>query len=62
MEAHRPELEESWQNRQLDEQHRQVLDLFDVSGQLPPTQMTDKEYKELMKVLYPKDNSKKFRR
>jgi hypothetical protein len=31
-----------------------------VIGQLPPT--TDDEHKELMKVLYPKDNSKKFRR
>jgi hypothetical protein len=31
MEAHRPEPEESWQDRQFDEQHRQVLDLFAVS-------------------------------
>ena len=31
MEAHRPEPEESWQCRQFDEQHRQVLDLFAVS-------------------------------
>ena len=62
MEAHRPEPEESWQDRQFDEQHRQVLDLFAVSGQLPPSQITDKEYKNLMKVLYPKDNNKKFRR
>ena len=30
MEAHRPEPEESWQDRQFDEQHRQVLDLFAV--------------------------------
>jgi len=38
MEAHRPEPEESWQDRQFDENHRQVLDLFAVSGrseQLP---------------------------
>ena len=62
MEAHRPEPEESWQDRQFDEQHRQVLDLLAVSGQLPPLQINDKEYKDLMKVLYPKDNSKKFRR
>lgn len=33
-----------------------------VSGQLPPLQVTDKEYKKLMKALYPKDRSKKFRR
>lgn len=32
------------------------------SGQLPPLQVTDKEYKKLMKALYPKDRSKKFRR
>lgn len=31
MEAHRPEPEESWQDRQFDEHHRQVLDLFAVS-------------------------------
>jgi hypothetical protein len=30
MEAHRPEPEESWQDRQFDEHHRQVLDLFAV--------------------------------
>lgn len=30
MEAHRPEPEESWQDRQFDEQHRQVLDLLAV--------------------------------
>lgn len=33
-----------------------------VSGQLPPNAITDKEHKDLMKVLYPKDNSKRFRR
>jgi hypothetical protein len=32
------------------------------SEQLPPNPITDKEYKKLMKVLYPKDNSKRFRR
>ena len=36
--------------------------LADVSGQLPPNATTDKEHKDLMKVLYPKDNSKTFRR
>ena len=36
MEAHRPEPEESWQDRQFDENHRQVLDLFAVSGSLTP--------------------------
>lgn len=33
-----------------------------VSGQLPHNAITDKEHKELIKVLYPKDNSKRFRR
>lgn len=33
-----------------------------VNGQLPPLQVTDKEYKKLMKAFYPKDKSKKFRR
>lgn len=33
-----------------------------VSGQLPPLHVTNKEYKKLMKALYPKDRSKKFRR
>ena len=45
-----------------DEAAQQVLDLFAVSGQLPPSQISDKEYKKLMKALYPKDRSKKFRR
>ncbi len=36
--------------------------LADVSGQLPPNNITDKELKDLMKALYPKDNSKRFRR
>lgn len=36
------------------------LYLFAVSGELPPSQISDKEYKKLMKVLYPKDNSKRF--
>jgi hypothetical protein len=38
------------------------LRIVHVSGQLPPNAITDKEHKYLMKVLYPKDNSKKFRR
>lgn len=33
-----------------------------VSGQLPHNAITDKEHKELIKVLYPKDNSNRFRR
>lgn len=33
-----------------------------VSGQFPPNAITDKEHKYLMKELYPKDNSKSFRR
>jgi len=32
------------------------------SEQLPPNPITDKEHKNLMKVLYPKDNSNRFRR
>jgi hypothetical protein len=42
-----------------------ILVLFDVvwrSEQLPPNPITDKEHKELKKTLYPKDNSKRFRR
>lgn len=39
-----------------------ALSQFDVSGQFPPNAITDKEHKDLMKVLYPKDNSKRFRR
>ena len=33
-----------------------------VSVELPPSQISNKEYKKLMKALYPKDRSKKFRR
>jgi hypothetical protein len=33
-----------------------------VSGELPTSQISDKEHKALIKVLYPKDRSKKFRR
>lgn len=32
------------------------------SEQLPPNLITDGEHKDLMKALYPKDNSKRFRR
>ena len=32
------------------------------SEQLPPIFKTDKEYKDVIKVIYPKDNSKRFRR
>jgi hypothetical protein len=40
----------------------QLLDLFAVSGQLPLPDISNREHKELMKKLYPKDNSKRFRR
>jgi len=45
--------------------HLQILRLFSVVGrseQLPPNPIADKEHKDLMKALYPKDNSKRFRR
>ena len=32
------------------------------AAQLPPNPITDKEHKDLMKALYPKDKSKRFRR
>lgn len=43
----------------------EILRLFSVVGrseQLPPNPITDKEHKDLMKALYPKDKSKCFRR
>lgn len=43
---------------------RQLLQAL-VSGQseqLPPNLITDRKYEDLMKALYPKDNSKRFRR
>ena len=49
----------------LDTAADEILRLFSVVGrseQLPPNPITDKEHKELMKALYPKDNSKRFRR
>jgi hypothetical protein len=39
-----------------------ILDVVGRSEQLPPDSITDKEHKKLMKVLYPKDNSKRFKR
>jgi len=33
-----------------------------VSGELLSLQISEKEHKKLMKALYPKDRSKKFRR
>ena len=42
-----------------------ALSIHDVVGrseQLPLNSITEKEHKDLMKVLYPKDNSKRFRR
>ena len=44
------------------ELERLKLLLPNVSGQLPQSQITDKEYKRLIKSIYPKDSSKKFRR
>jgi len=41
---------------------QQVLDLFAVSGQLPLPDTSNREHKELIRKLYPKDNSKRFRR
>lgn len=44
---------------------KQVLRIHDVVGrieQLQPNQINDKEHKKVMKALYPKDNSKRFRR
>ena len=40
MEAHRPEPEENWQDRQFDEQHREVLDLLAV---MPSLQQDDSD-------------------
>jgi hypothetical protein len=43
----------------------QALNIPLVAGQseqLPPNPITDKEHKDLIKALYPKDNSKHFRR
>ena len=44
------------------ELERLKLLLPNVSGQLQPSQITDKEYKRLMKSLYPKGRFKRFRR
>jgi hypothetical protein len=47
------------------EQRKQALRMAGVVGrseQLPPDTITDKENKDLMKSLYPKDKSKRFRR
>jgi hypothetical protein len=42
---------------------KEVPELIEaIEKHTPPLQINDKEYKDLMKVLYPKDNSKKFRR
>lgn len=49
----------------LEEYHQselKKLDLHFVSGQLTQSKVSDKEYNDLLKALYPKDNSKKFRR
>ena len=39
-----------------------IHDVVGRSEQLPPNKITDKEHKDLMKALYPKDKSKRFRR
>lgn len=39
-----------------------IADVVGRSEQLPPNPITDKEHEDLMKALYPKDNSKRFRR
>ena len=39
-----------------------MANVVGISKQLPVNSITDKEYKYLMKELYPKDNSKRFRR
>lgn len=39
-----------------------IHDVVGRSEQLPPNPITDKEHEDLMKALYPKDNSKRFRR
>ena len=44
------------------ELERLKLLLPNVSGQLPQSQITDKVYKRLIKSIYPKDSSNKFRR
>ena len=49
----------------LQQAHDEILRLFSVVGlseQLSDCAVTDKELEDLMKVLYPKDNSKRFRR
>ena len=53
-----------WLEAQLIEARKQLA-LYNVVGrseQLPPNPITDKEHEGLMKALYPKDNSKRFRR
>ena len=53
----------NWHDKQdLLEAVRKALRTHDVSGrseQLPPNSITDKEYNDLMKALYPKDNRKR---
>ena len=44
----------------IGETANQLLDLFAVSGSLPV--ISAAEHRKLMKQLYPKDNSGKFRR
>jgi len=50
---------------QFIDNEEEALHIHDVVGrseQLPPRKITNKEYKYLMKSLYQKDNSKRFRR
>jgi hypothetical protein len=47
------------------DQRKKALSMSGVGGrseQLPPDTITDKDHKDLMKSLYPKDKSKRFRR
>lgn len=56
----------NWHDKQdLLEAVRKTLLIHSVVGrseQLPPNPITDKEHKDLMKKIYPKDNSKRFMR
>jgi hypothetical protein len=69
-------LDHSYNYKTVNERQNIINDLCEIAGieqftipavvgrseQLPPNPITDKEHKKLMKALYPKDNSKRFRR
>jgi hypothetical protein len=46
----------------LQEAHDEILSLFNIISPDDPTQIDEGKYKELMRALYPKDNSKYFKR